>query len=72
MEQRVEAVLRLSNAGVFEAFFQMLAEHSPTAHLVQMFDSTVGRAHVSAAGAKGGGRAKRSGAPRAVSPPRST
>ena len=43
---------RLSNAGVFEAFFQMLAEHSPTA-LVQMFDSTVVRAHVSAAGASG-------------------
>jgi hypothetical protein len=27
---------------------------SETAHLVQMFDSTVVRAHVSAAGAKGG------------------
>ena len=24
---------RLSDASVFEAFFQMLAEHSPTAHL---------------------------------------
>jgi len=27
---------------------------SPTAHLVQMFDSTIVRAHVSAAGSKGG------------------
>ena len=45
---------RLSRSGVFEAFFQALAELSPTAHLVQMFDSTVVRAHVSAAGAKGG------------------
>jgi len=45
---------RLSRAGVFEAFFQLLAETSKTAHLVQMFDSTVVRAHVSAAGAKGG------------------
>ena len=63
---------RLSQAGAFEAFFQMLAEHSPTAHLVQMFDSTVVRAHVSAAGAKGGSRARRSAAPRAASPPRST
>ena len=63
---------RLSNAGVFEAFFQMLAEHSPTAHLVQMFDSTVVRAHVSAAGAKGGSRVRRLAAPKAVSPPRST
>ena len=63
---------RLSQAGTFEAFFQMLAEHSPTAHLVQMFDSTVVRAHVSAAGAKGGKRSRRSAAPRAASPPRST
>jgi transposase len=45
---------RLSQTGVFEAFFQLLAETSPTAHLVQMLDSTVVRAHVSAAGAKGG------------------
>src|SRR3712207_1971692 len=45
---------RLSRTGVFEAFFQALAGLSQTAHLVQMFDSTVVRAHVSAAGAKGG------------------
>ena len=45
---------RLSRAGVFEAFFEALASLSRTAHLVQMFDSTVVRAHVSAAGAKGG------------------
>jgi len=51
---------RLSRTGVFEAFFQMLAETSKTAHLVQMFDSTVVRAHVSAAGAKGGSRIRRS------------
>jgi hypothetical protein len=36
----------------FEAFFQLLAECSQTAHLVQLFDSTTARAHVSAAGAK--------------------
>jgi transposase len=47
---------RLSRTGVFEAFFQMLAETSKTAHMVQMFDSTVVRAHVSAAGAKGGSK----------------
>jgi transposase len=52
---------RLSRSGVFEAFFQLLAETSKTAHLVQMFDSTVVRAHVSAAGAKGGGEIRRSG-----------
>ena len=43
---------RLSRSGVFEAFFQLLAECSPTAHLIQFFDSTTARAHVSAAGAK--------------------
>ena len=47
---------RLSRSGVFEVFFQMLAEQSSTAHLVQFFDSTVVRAHVSAAGAKGGSK----------------
>src|SRR3954449_11106154 len=41
-------------AGVFEAFFDALAAMSQTAHLVQIFDATVVRAHVSAAGAKGG------------------
>jgi transposase len=50
---------RLSKAGVFEDFFAMLAGLSGSAHLVQMFDSTIIRAHVSAAGAKGGSRARR-------------
>lgn len=63
---------RLSRSGVFEAFFQLLAETSQTAHLVQMFDSTVVRAHVSAAGAKGGSRARRSDARAAASRARST
>jgi transposase len=53
---------RLSKAGVFEDVFAMLADLSGTAHLVQMFDSTVIRAHVSAAGAKGGSRARLSAA----------
>ena len=63
---------RLSRAGVFEAFFDALAGLSRTAHLVQMVDSTVARAHVSAAGAKGGRRDRRSAAPAAASRPRST
>jgi transposase len=63
---------RLSRSGVFEAFFQALAGLSQTAHLVQMFDSTVVRAHVSAAGAKGGSTARRSAARAVVSRPRST
>jgi transposase len=48
---------RLSKGGVFEAVFDALASMSSTAHLLQMFDSTVVRAHVSAAGAKGARRA---------------
>ena len=63
---------RLSQAGVFEAFFDALAAMSQTAHLVQMFDSTVVRAHVSAAGAKGGSRIRRSAARAGASRPRST
>lgn len=63
---------RLSKAGVFEAFFDTLAAMSPSAHLIQMFDSTVVRAHVSAAGAKGGKRARPSVARAAGSRPRST
>ena len=51
---------RLSQSGVFEALFEALAAMSQTAHLVQMFDSTVVRAHVSAAGAKGGKKIRRS------------
>jgi len=53
---------RLSRSGVFELFFEALASLSNSAHLVQMFDSTVVRAHVSAAGAKGGRTIKRSAA----------
>src|SRR5258707_172793 len=62
---------RLSKAGVFEAFFDALAAMSSSAHLIQMFDSTIVRAHVSAAGAKGGKRGKRSGARVAASPRKS-
>jgi transposase len=63
---------RLSQSGTFEAFFQLLAERSETAHLVQLFDSTVARAHVSAAGAKGGRTVKRSAARAAGSRRKST
>jgi transposase len=63
---------RLSQSGVFEAFFETLAQMSETAHLVQMFDSTIVRAHVSAAGAKGGKNARRLGARAAASRQKST
>jgi transposase len=63
---------RLSRSGVFEAFFQALAQTSRTAHLVQMFDSTVVRAHVSAAGAKGGSKIRPSDARAAAFRPKST
>jgi len=62
---------RLSQAGVFEAFFDALAAMSQTAQ-VQMFDSTVVRAHVSAAGAKGGRTDRRWAARAGASRPRST
>jgi len=63
---------RLSQSGTFEAFFDALAGMSGTAHLVQMFDSTVVRAHVSAAGAKGGKTIRRSAARAAASRRKST
>jgi len=63
---------RLSQAGVFEAFFDALAATSRTAHLVQMLDSTIVRAHVSAAGAKGGSKIRRWAARAGASRPRST
>ena len=63
---------RLSRVGVFEALLANLAEQSGTAHLVQMVDSTVVRAHVSAAGAKGGRKATLSVDRAAGFPPKST
>jgi len=63
---------RLSRTGVFETFFQLLADQSRTAELVQFFDSTVVRAHVSAAGAKGGRKIRRSAARAAASRQKST
>lgn len=72
LEHRLKRFSRLSGSGVFEAFFQALAELSPTAHLVQVFDSTTVRAHVSVAEAKGGSRTRRSPAPAVVSLPRRT
>lgn len=51
---------RLGEAGVFEDCFAMLAGLSETARLMQMFDGAVIRAHVSAAGAKGGKKVRRS------------
>jgi transposase len=62
----------LSQVGVFEALLANLAEQSGTAHLVQMVDSTVVRAHVSAAGAKGGRKVTLSVARAADFPPKST
>ncbi len=62
---------RLSQAGVFEAFFALLAERSRTAHVARMFDSTVVRAHVSAAGAKGGPGRRGSGVRGADTPRKS-
>ena len=62
---------RLGKAGVFEDYFSILAGLDEGAHLIAMFDSTVIRAHVSAAGAKGGSKVKRSGVHAAASAPKS-
>jgi transposase len=58
---------RLSRSRTFEAIFNAFAAMSETANLVQMFDSTVVRAHVSAAGAKGGKTIRHSAARAAAS-----
>lgn len=63
---------RLSKAGTFETFFDHLAALSSSAQLIAMFDSTIVRAHVSAAGAKGGKRTRRSAAHAAGSRRKST
>ena len=62
----------LSRSGVFGAFLQLLAETSKTAHVVQFFDSTVVRSHVSAAGAKGGRKIRHLAVRGVGSPRRST
>lgn len=62
---------RLSKTGTFDLFFEHLASLSSSADLVQMFDSTIVRAHVSAAGAKGGRTARRSADHAAVLRPKS-
>ena len=51
---------RLGKANVFEDYFSILAGLDEGDHIIQMFDSSVIRAHVSAAGAKGGRKARRS------------
>ena len=63
---------RLSQAGVFEAFFDALAATSRTAHLVQVLDATIVRAHVSAAGAKEGSKIRPWAARAGAFRPRST
>lgn len=63
---------RLSKAGVFQTFFDRLAALSSSAHLVQMFDPSVMRTHVSAADAKEGRKTRRSAVHAAGSRPRST
>ena len=63
---------RLSRSGTFEMCFEHLASLSASVGLVQMFSSTVVRAHVSAAGAKGGRKGRPLAARAAASRPRST
>ncbi|MGH6851863.1 MAG: transposase [Methylocella sp.] len=62
---------RVSRSGAFAAFFAAFAALRGAARLARMFDSTLGRAPVSAAAAKGGKKVKRSGARAAASRPKS-
>ena len=62
---------RLGKAGLFEDYFSILAGLDGSAHLIAMFDSTVIRAHVSAACAKGGRKIKRLGVRAEGSEPKS-
>ena len=73
LEQRVETVLAIEpDPGPSKPSSMRWRRMSETAHLVQMFDSTVVRAHVSAAGAKGGKTIRRSAARAAASRRKST
>ncbi len=45
---------RLGKSGAFQDYFSLLAGLDEGDHIIQMFDSTVIRAHVSASGGKGG------------------
>ena len=63
---------RLSRSGTFEMFFEHLASLSASQDLAPMFDSTVVRAHVSAAGAKGGRKIRPLAARAGASRPKST
>jgi transposase len=63
---------RWRDLGVFEAVFAALAESGAAEERVQMLDSTTVRAHQHAAGAKGGGTARRWAVPGAGSRPSST
>jgi transposase len=62
---------RLSKAGVFEAFFDTLASMSAWPISIQMFDSTVVRAPISAARERGR-TVRLSGGPRVASRQKST
>ena len=54
LEPCLETFWRLSRSGTFEAFFDALAAMTATAHLVQMFNSTVVRAPRLGSGRKRG------------------
>src|SRR5205823_4669657 len=71
LEQRLEAVLAVEPVGRVLDILGCLAALSSSAHLVQMFDSTVVRAYVSAAVTKRGKAAGRSAVRGAGSRPRS-
>ena len=70
--QRPQYREMLAAAGLWDVLLEALAESGAVPDSVQMVDSTIVRAHVSAAGAKGGKRARRSADPGAATRRRST
>ena len=63
---------RWTLSGVFDVMLQGFADSGGEADMLQMIDSTVIRAHRCAAGIKGGFEIRRSAAPGAGFPPKST
>jgi len=63
---------RWAVSGVFDVMLQGFADSGGDTDMLQMIDSTVIRAHRCAAGKKGGLKIRRSAAPAAAFPPRST
>ena len=71
-KQRMETLRPIEQGWGLRSLLRRACRDEFAAHLIQMFDSTIVCAHVSAAGAKGGRKGRRSVARAAASPRKST